>query len=166
MRFVQRLFMGIGGLAAAAALVTMVSPKAHALAATLVEVVNTRSTPVPNQDVDAAGRHPYSQTCQSTGSGGLFGCMMPVTPLNIEVVIQNVSVSFTGGFPAQATLVSSSGGQIVPTFIPLVALGGQSFAVSQPITQYIDPGTEATCYGPDGFSTFSCTISGYTVSLP
>jgi hypothetical protein len=167
MKFVQRLLMGIGGLAAAAALLAVLAPKAaHAVTATLVEVVNTRSTPVPNQDVDAPGRHPYSQTCSSTGSGNFFGCDMPTVPPNTEVVIQNVSMLLSGGSPTSGSLVSTSGGQVVTAYIPLVAVGGPYFSASQPITQYIDPGTVAACYGPFGFTGFSCTISGYTVSLP
>src|SRR5580700_2667478 len=94
MKFVQRLFMGIGALAAVAALLTVVSPKAHALAATLVEVVNTRSAPVPNQDIDHPGRHPYQQSCFSNANqGGLVNCTMPtVVPPNTELVIQTVSM--------------------------------------------------------------------------
>ena len=49
----QRLFVGVGGLAAAAGLAFLAPKTAHAVTAALVEVVNTRSTPVPNQDVDS-----------------------------------------------------------------------------------------------------------------
>jgi hypothetical protein len=167
MKLVQRLFMAVGGLCAAAALLTLLSPKAHALAAALVEVANTRSTPVPNQDVDQPGRHPYSQTCQSTGAGGFYGCALPNVPANTEIVVQHVSILLSGGgAPAVASLVSTSGGQNVSGFLPLVAAGGPYFTASQPITQYMDAGTATTCFGPFGFTSFSCTVSGYTVSLP
>jgi hypothetical protein len=162
MKFVQRLFMGIGGLAAAAALLTMLSPKAHALVATLVEVANTRSTPVPNQDVDTPGRHPYQQQCQGLSSG----CLMPTVPPNTEVVTQIVSVLINGGSPLYAELTTVGGGNTVNTFIPLVAVGGGDFVGTQQITQYMDPGTSATCSGPLNSVSFSCTIIGYTVGLP
>jgi hypothetical protein len=163
MKFVKRLFMGIGGLAAAAALLTVLSPRAHALVATLVEVANTRSTPVPNQDVDHPGRHPYQQQCTSFSSG----CTMPIVPPNTEVVIQMVSVYTNGVSLAYSGLGTTAAGNTVSTFIPLVAVGGGNFVGTQQITQYMDPGTAATCANPIFNSdSFSCTISGYTVSLP
>src|SRR5580693_8024830 len=103
MKFVQRLFMGIGGMAAAAALLTTVSPKAHAVVATLVQVVNTRSTPVPNQDVDIPGRHPYQQSCVS----GTFLCTMPAVPPNTELVIQTVSLTVIGSGSLNDVLFST-----------------------------------------------------------
>jgi hypothetical protein len=162
MKLTQRLLMGIGGLAAAAALLTTVSPKAHALAATLVEVVNTRSTPVPNQDVDHPGRHPYQQTCGFTS----FQCQMPVVPPNTEVVIQSVSIYLNGGSPTFAQLATFGAGQAVSIYIPLAAVGGGVFTATQTVNLYEDPGTGANCSGPINSGAFACTITGYTVSLP
>jgi hypothetical protein len=162
MKLVQRLLMGLGGLAAAAALLTVVSPKAHALVATLVQVANTRSTPVPNQDVDSPARHPYEQTCGFVASG----CSFPVVPPNTELVIQTVSVFVQNGSPTMAQLSTAGGGDLVSTYIPLTAAGGGNFATIQQITQYADPGTTPQCNGPTNSASFACTISGYTVSLP
>jgi len=169
MKFVQRLLMAIGGLGAAAALLTMVSPKAHALVATLVEVANTRSTPVPNQDVDHPGRHPYQQICyNNTIQDGDLSCQTPAVPANTEVVIQNVSMILSGNVvPQVSRIITSGGGVVINTYIPLVAQAG-NFSISQPLTQYIDPGTFATCDAQLNSTNAQlvCTITGYTVSLP
>jgi hypothetical protein len=154
--------MVIGGLGAAAVLLTMLSPKAHALVATLVQVANTRSTPVPNQDVDSAARHPYAQTCGFVASG----CSFPAVPLNTELVIQTVSVFINGGSPTFAQLGTAGGGNAVSLYIPMVAAGGGNYAAVQQITAYVDPGFVPSCDGPPNSNTFACTITGYTVSLP
>jgi hypothetical protein len=162
MKFVSGLFMAIGGLAAAGVLLTVLSPKAHAVVATLVQVANTRSSPVPNQDVDAPARHPYAQTCGFVSSG----CNFPVVPANTELVIQTVSVFLIGGSPTMAQLGTAASGELVTTYIPLIAAGGGNFAATQQITEYVDPGFAPVCNGPTNSSTFACTITGYTVSLP
>jgi hypothetical protein len=171
MKFAQRLFMAIGGLAAAAALLTMVSPKAHALVATLVEVANTRSAPVPNQDVDHPGRHPYQQICYDNNiQNGFLSCTMPNTPPNTELVIQHVSmtVNLTAP-PLYSRLNTVVGGISVGTYIPLVAQSAYYMA-SQPLTQYNDPGFGPTCdttpVGSNPSAQLVCTITGYTISLP
>jgi len=172
MKFARRLFTGIGGLAAAAALLALVAPKAaHAVAATLVEIVNTRSTPVPNQDVDAPGRHPYQQTCfSSSNQDGEVNCTMPVIPPNTELVVQNLSmlVNLTSA-ALYSRLITVGGGANLNTYVPLVAQSSYYMA-SQPLTQYADPGYSPIC---DSTTTngspsvqLTCTITGYTVSLP
>jgi len=60
MRFAQRLFMGIGAVALAGTLISLVAPKAApATVAALVEVANTSANPVPNADVNAPGEEPF-----------------------------------------------------------------------------------------------------------
>jgi hypothetical protein len=172
MKFVQRLFMGIGGLAAAAALLAVLAPRAaHAVTATLVEVVNTRSTPVPNQDVDHPGRHPYQQSCNSGGNpvqNGFMSCQMPAVPPNTEVVIQNVSVdiNLAPGPQQFGFLLTQGGGVGAETLFPLVSVAGR-YIGNQPTTQFADPGTQPACAAAvtaSGF--FECFVTGYTVSLP
>ena len=163
MKYVSRLFMAIGGFASAALLLTVMSPKAHAVVATLVQVANTRSTPVPNQDVDSPARHPYAQTCGFVSSG----CSFPVVPPNTQLVIQTVSAFINGGSPALVQLSIAGGGDLVSSYIPLVAVGGGTFAATQQITEYVDPGTarQKAVTVPPASSTFACTITGYTTSI-
>ena len=173
MKFAQRLFMGIGGLAAVAALLTVVSPKAHALAATLVEVVNTRSTPVPNQDVDHPGRHPYQLSCNATGTdqNGYISCQMPATPPNTELVIQNASVAVLYTVPVYpAELITKVGGVTTWNYLLLAPQSSSAFVASQLVTQYNDPGTQPAVFfqatSPNPNVVLECTITGYTVTLP
>lgn len=171
MKFVPRLFIGIGGFAAAAALLTMVSPKAHALVATLVQVENTRSTPVPNQDVDAPGRHPYQQQCFSNiVSAGDTSCSMPSIPANTQVVIQTVSMVLSQNVvPQFGRILTSGGGVGVNLYIPFVAQSG-FFIAAQPLTVYADSGSGPTCDAATNSaapnSSFLCVLTGYSISLP
>jgi hypothetical protein len=91
MNRLPKSLLSFGAVALAAGVLTLAFPHAaHAVAAALVEVTNTRSNPVPNQDADAPGRHPYQQSCSATS----ITCFMPVFPPNTEVVIQTVSLTF------------------------------------------------------------------------
>jgi hypothetical protein len=84
-------------------------------------------------------------------------------------VIQTVSMTFSGGTPGSLILSSVGGGVGVNTYIPLVAEPDGSFAVTQPLTQYADPGGSASCSDSTithGAGSFTCTITGYTISLP
>lgn len=57
MKFAKSFLMGTGAVVLAGLVLTLVAPKAaHAIAATLVQVTNTSSNPVINQDVDSPGR--------------------------------------------------------------------------------------------------------------
>jgi len=86
MKLTKRWLWGIGGAAALAITSNLLAPKAaHAVAAALVQVVNTRSAPVPNQDVDQPGRHPFPLYCQNCG---INTCLTPAVPANTEFVIQ------------------------------------------------------------------------------
>ena len=127
MNRLPKSLLSFGAVALAAGLLTLAFPRAaHAVAAVLVVVTNTRSNPVPNQDADAPGRHPYQQSCSATNS---ITCFMPVVPPNTEVVIQTVSRTFSGGTPGSLILSSVGGG----------------VGVNQPLTQYADPGGSASC---------------------
>ena len=167
MNRLPKSLLSFGAIALAAGLLTLAFPRAaHAVAAALVVVTNTRSNPVPNQDADAPGRHPYQQSCSATNS---ITCFMPVVPPNTEVVIQTVSMTFSGGTPGSLILSSVGGGVGVNTYIPLVAERDGSFAVTQPLTQYADPGGSASCSDSTithAAGSFTCTITGYTISLP
>jgi hypothetical protein len=166
MNRLPKSLLSFGAVALAAGVLTLAFPRAaHAVAAVLVEVTNTRSNPVPNQDVDAPGRHPYQQSCSTTS----ITCFMPVVPPNTEVVIQTVSMTFSGGTPGSLILSSVGGGVGVNTYIPLVAEPDGSFAVTQPLTQYADPGGSTSCSDSTiahSAGSFTCTITGYSISLP
>jgi len=161
-----------------------VAPKAvHAAAAALVEITNTRSNPVPNQDVDIAARHPFTATCYVYANGGAFASCQP-TPAppatGYETVIQNVNVSVnqdSGSVqPFVTELEYNTAGAEFQFFVPLftqtqgTSAGGE-WVGNQPSAIYLSP---TGSYNPlqcsslwnNGSATFTCTVSGYTVSLP
>ncbi len=153
----------------------LVTPRAaHALAAALVQVTNTPANPVPNQDVDAPGRHPFAATC-TVGSGGQE-CSLSTVPANTEYVIQTITVILTAGpgLPAQPSageFETTAGGTTAGVaFFPLINSGGEVASATQSLTAYADPGTTPICavqtpnFLPD--SVVTCTITGYTVSVP
>jgi hypothetical protein len=64
MQFTKRLLMGLGGVALVAMLASMFVPKSvHALVATLVQVSNTPSNPVPNADVNKSAAQNIELFC-------------------------------------------------------------------------------------------------------
>jgi hypothetical protein len=145
-------------------------PTVRAAVAALVQVANTRSTPVPNQDVDHPARHPYQQTCQGSSSSGPVDCFMPIVPADTEVVIQTVSMLLVGGTttPQFGLFSAVAGGQSASVYLPLFVQSGPASVSTQALTRYADPGSSPTC-GINGLSTqgtLYCTIIGYSVSLP
>jgi hypothetical protein len=179
MKFAKWIVMGSGGVILAVASVILVSPKtAHALAAALVQITNTRSNPVPTQDVDIAARHPYTATCYVFGNPGAFITCQPVPAppsSGYETVIQNVNVSLnqdTGSVQPVVTDFSyATAGNSFQLAVPIGAQGVGEWAGNMPTTAYVDP---TGSYNPlqcaslfnNGTATMTCTISGYSVAIP
>jgi len=162
MRFMKRLLMGIGAVALAGTLLTLVAPKAvHAAVAALVEVANTPANPVPNADVNAPGEEPLQTAlCNSVG---VIGCgttpssfVVPATTadgLGVKrLVIEYAGVTCinTGVTGLQAILSTSTSANIVNGTIFLVNIPllltpsapGTTGApgASVPMRAYADPG--------------------------
>jgi hypothetical protein len=152
----------------------------HALAAALVQVTNTRSTPVPNQDVDIAARHPFTASCNVFGNGGAFLVCYP-TPApptsGYETVIQNVNVGLnrdTGNAnPTVAQLNYSTAGGSYTSYVPMVAQGQgpDEWVGNQTTAIYLDPAGYnplqcSTLFYSGASATLTCTVTGYTVALP
>ena len=183
MKFAKPALTVIGGVLLVVLILPLLAPKTvHALAATLVQITNTRSNPVPTQDVDNAARHPFTATCYVYATGGAFASCQPVPApptTGYETVIQNVNVSLNQDsgnvqpFVTQLGYSNNSGG--FQFFIPLLmqtqgtASGGE-WVGNQPAAIYLDP----VSYNPlqcsslwnNGYATLTCTVSGYSVSLP
>ena len=169
-RFVQ----AVAALGVFATLALVTPRAAHAFAAALVQVTNTPANPVPNRDVDAPGRHPFASSC-TEGFGGQT-CLFRAVPANTEYVIQTLTVVLTAGpgLPAQPSageFETTAGGTTAGVAIfPLINSGGEVGSATQSLTAYADPGTTPICavqtptFLPS--SVVTCTITGYTVSLP
>ena len=167
-----------GAAALTAGVLFLAAPRAaHAIAATLVEVMNTRATPVPNQDVDIAARHPYTATCTIFAAGGAFATCQP-TPAppttGFETVIQSVNMWLnqdTGTVqPIETLLGFNAGGATYQNYVPFVQQGPGVWVGSQPAAIYLDPSPinplQCAALYNNGSATMSCTVTGYTVSLP
>jgi len=168
MRIPKTLLTGTGGALAILLAASFLAPKAvRAVTAALVQVVNTRSTPVPNQDVDQPARNPYHAFCNSNYDGfGNAQCNVntPV-PANMELVIQTVTVKGDGTPANQGASIGVLGGFGV--FVPVIPQGAY-WGNTLSATMYADPGTTPVCSSGGGQTNafFDCAISGYLVSLP
>ena len=180
MKLINNRFVQAGAALSIVATLALVTPRAaHAVAAALVQVTNTSANPVPNQDVDAPGRHLYQSTCVTTtgdSSGKQFVCSLSAVPANRELVIQTVSIlAEAPNPPAIGQLGTTAGGVESVAAFPVVNSGLTEFGTAigtatQPLTLYADPGTQPECSvvvaSAPTISAMTCTVSGYTVSLP
>lgn len=178
MKFTKWMAMGSGGVILILFSVILMNPKTvHALAAALVQITNTRSNPVPTQDVDIAARHPYTATCNVFGSGGRFQVCYP-TPAppssGYETVIQSVNFALnqdTGTVQPFVTEFNyTSGGNPFQFFVPMLAQGQGEWVGTQPTAIYVDPSGSMQCTtlfnDSSSSATLTCTVSGYTVAIP
>ncbi len=123
MKFVQRLFTGIGALGALGMTMTILSPKVHALAAALVLVSNTTANPVP---AFTAGRVAY-QSFRNVGCTDPKVCFATFDPAppGYRLVAENLSgeldVINPPGTPPRVVL--QSGGIGTPIFAGGATLG-------------------------------------------
>jgi hypothetical protein len=180
MKLINNRFVQAAAALGVLATLALVTPRAaHALAAALVQVTNTSANPVPNQDVDAPGRHRYQSTCvTNTGDslGKQFVCSLSAVPANTELVLQTVSIlAETPNPPAIGQLETTAGGVVSVAAFPVVNSGFSEFGTAiatatQPLTLYADPGTQPECSvtvaSAPAIPAMTCTVSGYTVSLP
>ncbi len=162
--------MGIGGFALAGLL--LVPKAAHALVATLVQVVNTTANPVPNLDTERNARIPYqsSQFVSASSAGpNQLGVGFTTVPAGYRLVAQNVSATLTMELAATAPV-----GILEDSVTSLhVALPGSAGAVngtvrrggfSEQILAYYDAGSSPSMLVigdfPSGVFQFA-TLTGY-----
>jgi hypothetical protein len=155
MQLLKRGLMAAGALALAAMLLNIVAPKAaHAIVATAVQVMNTSATPVPNRDVDAAGRNALVLSCTQTGTSI---CATPQIPPNYTFVLDSINVSvLNNGYPWVAMTVVH-GGATHLFYVPLSPTsgvnGGDGGVVATNFTTYADSATSlGFIYAPRGSS--------------
>jgi hypothetical protein len=126
MRLTERLFMGIGAVALAASLVTMVSPKSvHAAVAALVQVANTAASPANTEDISKQANQLVHLVCSLALTGNGFTNCYGVAPNGVttgipysvpagqNLVIDEVDIAQTEGPSAsQASLAIQGIGPI------------------------------------------------------
>jgi hypothetical protein len=157
------LAAGLGLLAC----IAMLAPqKARAVVATLVQVVNTPSSPVPNQDVDHPGRHPFSQMC----TGAPSSCVI-TAPSFQRVVIQYVSAWHHGTPACTYVLLQELDPILLSARLPCVSAGtdgfGPTYIAQGPITLYIEPGKSVNVsetLASSGSAAFEVLVTGYGIA--
>jgi len=184
MNFAKRVLMFVGFVILAAALVSVLAPKAtHALVATLVQVANTSANPVPNSSVDEPARHVWTGTCHFTATNqNIAYCSVPASS-NEEVVVQEESYYAISDptntfalFTAGVLLSSGFGGNFL-AFAQSADNGlhqptGSNYFYTAAATIYLDPGSQLLCSAETkGLNSNvalggDCYFSGYYVTLP
>jgi hypothetical protein len=170
MKFTRKSLLGLAGVGIASVLLTLAAPKAaHAVTATLVQVANTRATPVPTESVDEPGRHPYQTTCTGFSNAyGLAYCNTPNVPAGYEFVIQSVSMYVQNAAPQYAYIITTVSNGVMDTYIPLTAQGGLNYVGAVGLTLQNDPNNGITCDAVTSSTEagVTCSFSGYLTSLP
>jgi hypothetical protein len=180
MNFIKKISMFIGFVVLAAAIVSALAPKAtHALVATLVQVSNTPSSPVPNKDVDSPAHatvvplNCFAQADQFSGGEactlGVGGGSAFTVPAGQRLVVEQMSAfcqtSPNGSIPFVEFAVTEAGTQVT---VPLVLTSNQNNElVTQAVRYYADPGStiSGSASGPNGaFCEYSA--HGYLVTYP
>jgi hypothetical protein len=179
MKFAKSILTGTGAVVLAGLILALLAPKAaHAIAATAVQVMNTTSTPVPNQDVDAPGRSPFAQLCWAASSSSCT--LLPAVPAGKEFVVETISAfmaasaSFSGIAPVfsignvetHGVVLNAIGNAALVTMLPPIGNNGFSAAMI-PVTIYEDSGNtpQANLVSlTPGY--FSATLTGHLVTLP
>ena len=178
MKFAKTFFVGIGGFAVAAVLLTMIAPKAaHAVVATLVQVVNTPANPVPNQDVDQRGRNSYQAylPCLTTAANNVCTILFPAVPSGKRLVVEHVSASI--GIPSASdplNVVQFGGGNSIFQFLTVHGptapfFGAVNYTVSEPTFATFDASTvpEVDIFAiSSGPWNAHASITGYMINVP
>lgn len=172
MKNVKSILVGTGSFVLAGLILTLVAPRAaHAVVATAVQVMNTRATPVPNQDVDQPARHAFTQSCPLP-IGAAFCTMQPPVPAGNVFVVQTVIADQLDNTLSPAVLYYTTTTNTVGNTVSLPAVAEYNFPqhalTLANVNIYQDPGTSPSCEGSGiGSQVFeSCYASGYLVTIP
>jgi hypothetical protein len=146
-----------------------------------VRVINTKSEPVPTEDISDARREPLQaarNVLMNAGSNVTPLLDIVTVPSGKRLVIEQVSMigQVPPGkvVPTFCLITVASGGGFQHDFLvnvqPPAVNGDALFRASQQVRLYADPGTPVrTTFvrsSPSGKATFSVTLSGYLVDVP
>jgi hypothetical protein len=179
MNLTRKALTTLGGVFLAALLLVALAPRAaRGVAAALVQVTNTTSSPVPTSDV--APLQPFQASCSDLELTGtvLFGsseCQI-APPAGKRLVVQTVGITVNTGNTSRvsdgflsATAAGSSAR--MPLALPVIAGVGSNEIISgvtQSLRMYADqPLICGVDFFPlaNGYRT-DCTVTGYLVTLP
>jgi hypothetical protein len=104
MRFAKNILMAAGALVLALMLLSVMAPKAvHAVAATMVQVVNTTSQPIPSQDISRLPSKNVQLNCNAIANACAIveqnGTLDSTTPYKVpsgmDFIVTDVEISTT-----------------------------------------------------------------------
>lgn len=158
MRYVRKAISALGGIFLAALLIAALAPKAtRAIAAALVQVVNTPSNPVVT--TDSLGTATLLQfSCQVSSTAGANGNSFSencfTVPAGKRAVVENVdgfcgtpngaSISAASVTVAEPGVFDGVPHQIPLHFEGLSAFGFNNYDYNFPVRLYADPGQQFT----------------------
>ena len=147
---VKRVLMGLGSVSLVLVLVMLVAPgTAHAVVATLVQVVNTTTNPAIVSNIDDRGRIPYQAQIYGTSNTncpaeGSCAFTFDAVPAGHRLVVQHVSMEIQAAANSVPALVSlgASLGSAVTVFPATVQVAGDvpTIAFDQPVLAYFNAG--------------------------
>lgn len=148
MNFAKKVMMFVGFGVLAAALVSVLAPKAaHALVATLVQVVSSTSNPVVTLSADTATRIPYQSASQGTCNINNCSFVFTTVPAGHRLVVQGITaiVPLNSGIisPTGVLEISHDGTLSSPNAYFLGTYIQDSYQVAhynQAVTEFVDAG--------------------------
>jgi hypothetical protein len=119
---------------------------AHAITATLVQVVNTNTNPVQSADVEKMARIPYQSSYRTTTCTGVTNCFFSFTaaPAGYRLVVTNLSGLFELSNSATAPPTGLIEGSSFLNVFAFTATNGQIFngtviaGINQPVRMVFD----------------------------
>jgi hypothetical protein len=173
MNLLRKTATTLGGIFFAVLLIAALAPKAtRGIAAALVQVTNTASSPVPNRDVDNPATEPFDASlCNSdvaTGdpcSGVGKNFTVPTTTPDGRAVARAVIEQVSGNCLTTETRLlivelSPVGGAHPSTYLPTPIDTNGNSIFSLLVKMYLNPGEEvAMASGIAGIGDFTCNLS-------
>jgi len=129
MRFAKNVLMAVGAVALAAMLLAVMAPKAvHAVAATMVQVVNTTSSPVPSEDIYRLPARNIQLVCNASTNAcaiaeqdGTFDASTPwKVPSGMDFIVTDLEITTDG---TGSAITSNFGLEWTPPSGKLIGFG-------------------------------------------
>jgi hypothetical protein len=170
MRVVKGTLLGIGALALAALITTLIAPKVvHAAAEALVQVANTPTTAVPAVEAPAASQIYYGACSVVLNNGYVALCSLPPVPSGQTLFVETVSMqmvpSLAGNMPTQSDIQVPAILGSPYLFVPLVQRASGYYDGTAAVRVPFPAGAEPWCQswlargGDYGF--MQCAVWGY-----
>lgn len=160
----------LGSILLAALLLAALAPRAaRGVAAALVQVTNTTSTPVPTSDVSPL--QPFEQNCETSTA---IVCQIPV-PAGKRLVVQTASIEVLTApgvvvvLAGIQTTTPGAGAFSVPVVFTGTSNGNNFHTGTQSLRVYEDSSLTCITFLSDPALTnfaLNCSVSGYLVDIP